>query len=114
MYPMVLNSLLAAAQRITFPEMVEPEQVAPAAAAQIISAAIGILLTLYMMAILLRWFGPWLEVSERSLWMRWVAKLTDPLIGLMRRLLPPMGPMDWGPLAALVVVWFVRLLLVRY
>ena len=111
---MTLNSLLATAQRAFPPELVEPEQVAIAPAAQIISAMTGILLTLYMMAILLRWLGPWLELSDRALLMRGAALITDPLIRLMRRILPPMGPMDWGPLAALVVVWLVRLLLVRY
>jgi len=111
---MILNSLAVAAQRAFPGELAEPTQLALAPGAQAPGAAVGIALTLYMMAILLRWFGPWLELSDRSLWMRWTGRLTDPLIGFMRRLLPPMGPVDWGPLAALIVVWVARMLLVRY
>ena len=83
-------------------------------AADLVSAVIELLLTLYMVAILVRWLGPWLELSTRSRCMRLMAWLTDPLVNLMRRLLPPMGPFDWGPVAALVAVWLVRLLLVQY
>lgn len=76
--------------------------------------AVGIALTLYMMAILLRWAAPWLELNMRSWWVRVIAAATDPLIALMRRLLPPMGPVDWGPIAALVAVWVLRIILVQY
>ncbi len=80
----------------------------------VVRAVLGIALTLYMMAILLRWTGAWLELNEGSWWMRLVARMTDPLVRGMRRVLPPMGPFDWGPLAALVVVWLVRIVVARY
>lgn len=75
---------------------------------------IGIVLSLYMLAILLRWTGPWLEVNMRSWWMRTIAAVTDPLIALMRRILPHMGPVDWSPVAALAAVWLTRIVLARY
>jgi len=68
------------------------------------------LLTLYMMLILLRWVSPWLELDVQSPRLRWICTLTDPLINALRRALPPMGPMDFGPLAAVFVVWVVRAL----
>lgn len=67
-------------------------------------------LTLYMMLILLRWFGPAMGMDFVSGRWVWVARLTDPLITRLRKVLPNMGPIDFGPLAALVVVWFVRIL----
>ena len=70
-------------------------------------------LTLYMMLILLRWFGPWMSIEVTAGRLAWVARLTDPLITRLRKVLPHMGPMDFGPLAALVLVWFVRILSVR-
>ncbi len=70
-------------------------------------------LTLYMMLILLRWFGPWLGLEVTAGRLAWVARLTDPLITRLRKVLPHMGPVDFGPLAALVLVWFVRILSVR-
>lgn len=70
-------------------------------------------LTLYMMLILLRWFGPWLGLEVTAGRLAWVARLTDPLITRLRKVLPHMGPVDFGPLAALVLVWFVRILSLR-
>lgn len=72
--------------------------------------AVSALLTLYMLLILLRWTAPWLEFDIHSPRWRWIARLTDPLLDLVRRVLPPMGPMDFGPLGALFVVWLVRVL----
>lgn len=80
----------------------------------VIRSAVGSLLTLYMMAILLRWLAPWLEVELSRGPLSLIPRLVDPLISLLRRLLPPMGPMDWGPLAAVVLVWIARLVLVNY
>ncbi len=80
----------------------------------VIRSAVGSLLTLYMMAILLRWLAPWLEVELSRGPLRLIPRLVDPLVGLLRRLLPPMGPMDWGPLAAVILVWIARLVLVNY
>ncbi len=71
------------------------------------------ILTLYMMLILLRWFGPWLSLDVTGGRLKWVSLLTDPLITRLRRVLPKMGPVDFGPIAALVIVWFVRILSVR-
>lgn len=65
-------------------------------------------LTLYMMMILLRWFGPWLEVDTDAGRLAWIGRATEPLIQRVRRILPPMGPVDFGPLAALFLVWLAR------
>lgn len=66
------------------------------------------LLTLYMLLILLRWFGPLLGLEVTEGRFRWIGRCTDPLIGRMRKVLPSMGPIDFGPIAALVAVWLVR------
>ncbi len=71
------------------------------------------LLTLYMMLILLRWFGPMMSLEVTAGRLAWVGRLTDPLITRLRKVLPNMGPVDFGPLAALVLVWFIRILSVR-
>ncbi len=75
-------------------------------------ALIGSALTLYMMAILVRWLGPWLEMDLRRGVLRFVPRVADPLIAFIRRFLPNMGPMDWSPIAALMLVWIVRIILV--
>ncbi len=72
------------------------------------------LLTLYMMLILLRWFGPAMSMDFAKGRLVWIARLTDPLISRLRKLLPNMGPIDFGPLAALVLVLLVRILLIGF
>jgi YggT family protein len=70
-------------------------------------------LTLYMMALLLRWLGPWLELEFTGPVLGLLPKITDPLVELMKRALPPMGPMDFSPHAAVICVYIVRLILVK-
>jgi len=65
-------------------------------------------LTLYMMMILFCWLAGWLQVSLSDRRLRWMCRLTDPLINHIRKVLPPMGPIDFGPIAALFAVWIVR------
>ena len=66
------------------------------------------ILTLYMMAILLRWFAPWVEIDLHAPRLRWIRIITDPLLNRIRRMLPPLGPMDFGPVLALFLIWLVR------
>jgi YggT family protein len=69
--------------------------------------------TLYMMGIVLRWLGPWIGYDLTLSRMRWSCRIIDPMLDRMRRVLPPMGPMDFGPIATLLAVWVARTLLVR-
>jgi len=75
--------------------------------------AVNSMLALYMLLILVRWLGVWLELDVHSGRLRWIPMLTDPVIGPIRKVLPAMGPLDFGPIAALFVVWLVRVILVR-
>ena len=70
--------------------------------------AIFSLATLYMILILLRWFGPWLELNTDAGRLAWIGRVTEPVIQRVRRLLPPMGPLDFGPIATLFAVWLLR------
>jgi len=66
------------------------------------------LMTLYMLGILLRWFGPWIQLDLGSGRFRWVSRLVDPVVGGVRKALPPLGPMDFAPIATVIAVWLVR------
>lgn len=68
--------------------------------------------TVYMMVILLYWLGPGLGISLYDSRWRWVHKLANPLVAALRKLLPGFGPMDFGPIAALLVLWLGRQLCV--
>ncbi|MBX7256783.1 MAG: YggT family protein [Candidatus Hydrogenedentes bacterium] len=76
-----------------------------------IGRAIYSLLTLYMMLVLLRWLASYLEIDLYSARWRWIPQCVDPFLKPIRRALPSLGPVDFGPLAALVVLWFARFLI---
>lgn len=67
-------------------------------------------LTLYMMLVMLRWLGPWFGFETDFGRWRWIARVTDPLIERIRRMLPNLGPVDFGPIAVLFIIWLVRML----
>ena len=64
--------------------------------------------TLYMMLILFRWLGGWIHFETDFGRWRWIAALTDPVVGRIRRALPNLGPMDFGPMVTIFAVWLVR------
>jgi YggT family protein len=47
------------------------------------------------------WFGAF----RYTQWLRPAYALTDWVVEPIRRLLPPIGGLDWSPLAALAVLW---------
>lgn len=53
------------------------------------------------MRVVASWFG----VFRYTRWMRPFYILTDWILEPIRRLLPPVGGVDWSPLAAVAVVW---------
>ena len=65
-------------------------------------------LTLYMMLILLRWAAPYLQLDLWNRRLRWIARLTDPVLDWVRRHLPSLGPFDFAPWALLLGIWMVR------
>lgn len=62
-------------------------------------------------ALLVRVFGSWFGAFRYSRWMRPAYALTDWLVEPLRRILPPVGMFDLSPLAALFVLWALKLLL---
>jgi uncharacterized protein YggT (Ycf19 family) len=70
------------------------------------------LLTLYMLVILVYWFAPWLKINLYTRRTSWIPRLAEPLVLRVRRVLPDMGPMDFGPIGAVFVVWIARTLAV--
>ncbi len=76
----------------------------------IVIRGIGNIMSAYMLLILVRWTAGWLEFDIHSARWDWICRLTDPLIIKLRQILPHMGPFDFGPLAALCLVWLVKLI----
>jgi YggT family protein len=73
-----------------------------------------VILTLYdvlFAAVVLRVIASWFGFFRYARWMRPVYLLTDWLLEPIRRLLPPMGAIDWSPLVALLALWVMKQLL---
>ena len=66
------------------------------------------LFTVLMAAILIRVIGSWLGMGPYNRWMRPAYALTNWLIDPIRRILPPMGIIDFSPMVAWLVLFVVR------
>jgi YggT family protein len=66
------------------------------------------LLTLVMASIFIRVIASWFGISPYRRWMRPFVLLTDWIIEPIRRLLPPVGMIDFSPMVAWLVLWVVR------
>ena len=66
------------------------------------------LLTIYILLISARIVFSWGRVSYGNRIMRFLVDTTEPLLGPLRRALPPLGWIDISPLVAILIVWFLR------
>jgi len=60
---------------------------------------------LYMLLIIIRIIFSWGRVSYSRRIMRFLVDSTEPLLGPMRNLIPPVGPFDISAMVALVILW---------
>ena len=72
---------------------------------------INLLFTVYSFAIIARSLLPWFRVSPYHPAMRFLIQITEPVLAPLRRYIPPMGGLDFTPMVALLLLWFVEQLL---
>lgn len=75
----------------------------------IILYGIGILL----LALLIRAIASWVRIDERYAFIRFLAKLTDPFILPIRRIVPPIGIFDVAFILAFFLLFTLQILLVQ-
>ena len=63
---------------------------------------------LVMVAIFIRVIASWFGVGPYRPWMRPIVLLTDWIIEPVRRILPPMGMVDFSPMVAWLILWVLR------
>jgi YggT family protein len=80
------------------------------AAALLIVAAYQVLFVALLLRVVASWFG----FFRYARWMRPAYALTDWLIGPIRRVLPPMGTLDWSPLVAWLILWVLKRMLLAF
>jgi YggT family protein len=51
-------------------------------------------------ALIVRVVSSWFQVSPYSKWVRWAFSLSEPILGPLRQVIPPLGMMDISPIVA--------------
>lgn len=70
-------------------------------------------IAILQIAIIVRIVSSLFRISPYSAWVRWAYRLSEPILGPLRRVLPPLGMFDISPIVAwLLLEWVVRPLLV--
>jgi YggT family protein len=70
--------------------------------------AVSGIFSLLMIALFIRVISSWFGVSPYSRWMRPVMAATSWLVDPIRRILPPVGMIDFSPMVAWLVLWLAR------
>lgn len=63
------------------------------------------LLSIYSLLLFMRIVFSWGMVSYRNRLMRFLVNVTEPLLGPLRKVIPPFGRMDVSPLFAFLILW---------
>jgi YggT family protein len=66
------------------------------------------LLSVYLILIIARVVFSWGQLSYRNRVMRFLVNVTEPLLGPLRRMLPPLGWIDISPLVATLIILLLR------
>lgn len=66
------------------------------------------LFDLYNLLILIRLLLSWVRPDPYALPVRFIYQVTEPFLEPFRRLLPPVGMIDFSPILALLVLSFIR------
>lgn len=72
---------------------------------------INLVFTLYTLAFIARAFLSWMRISYYHPVARFLIQITEPVLAPLRRYIPPVGGLDFTPMVALLILWFVEQLL---
>jgi YggT family protein len=72
---------------------------------------ISLFFTLYTLAFIARAFLSWMRISYYHPVARFLIQITEPVLAPLRRYIPPVGGLDFTPMVALLILWFVEQLL---
>lgn len=63
------------------------------------------LISIYVLLIFMRIIFMWGMISYQNRIMRFLVDTTEPLLGPLRRIIPPLGRMDISPIIAFLILW---------
>lgn len=66
------------------------------------------LLSLFSLMIFVRIILSWVTMSYKNRFIRFLVTATEPLLGPLRRHVPPVGAFDISPIVAFVIIWLLQ------
>ena len=69
---------------------------------------VDLLFTLYIFVIFARVIMSWVRVDPYHPVAQWIFRLTEPLLGPIRNMMPQTGMVDWSPMIAMFVLIILR------
>jgi YggT family protein len=69
---------------------------------------VNILAQVLNIAILARVLLSWIPLDRDNVFVRLVYEITEPILGPIRRVLPPLGGLDLSPIVALILIQVVQ------
>ena len=66
-------------------------------------------LSVYVVLLFMRIVFSWGMISSSNRLMRFLVNVTEPLLGPLRKIIPPLGMMDISPLFAFLIIWLFQL-----
>ena len=66
------------------------------------------LLGFYSLLIFVRIILSWVTLSHRNGFIRFLVRVTEPLLGPLRRYVPPVGAFDISPIVAFIIIWLLQ------
>lgn len=69
---------------------------------------VDLLFYVYMILIFVRIVGSWLPELQNLRIMQFVCFYTDPYLNLFRRIIPPLGMIDFSPVIAILCLGFIE------
>lgn len=72
---------------------------------------VDLVFTLYTFAFIARALLSWFRISYHHPVARFLIQITEPVLAPLRRFIPPVGGLDFTPMVALFILWFVEQLL---
>ena len=74
---------------------------------------LGALFTIYTWVLIIRVLASWLSPDPFNPLMQFLTRATDPVLNPLRRVIPPIGPLDISPIVAVLILQALQHFLVR-
>ena len=81
------------------------ESLASGAVFRLIGFILYGLISIYILFIVIRIIFSWGMLSYQNRVMRFLVDVTEPLLGPLRRMIPPLGWLDISPIVAILILW---------